>query len=280
VAPSLVSVDLSACRLTRIRAPSHSVIGDKALRRSFDPDAVKILLQLTGRARFDQAGVFVELGPRSAAVYDPVHTYALHNDSAVDQIILQVPRATCGDETLARLKRPFVLPSEEDSLVRIVYNLMQMASTEADRLDEFGCRRVGDSLIHLVRGLVTRDADNVPGRMAPLAALKERIVDYVDSRIGKGSLSLDDIARKMGCSRRYLHRAFETEDTTLERFVWERRLEASRKALLAPENDDRSISEIAFACGFNSSAHFSRAFKSRYGLVPREIREQRRVARH
>lgn len=278
--PKLVSIDLSACRLSRIRAATHSVVGDQAMRRSFDPDSVKILLQLSGRTRFEQEAVSVDLGPRSAVVYDPVHTYSLQNFSNVDQLILQVPRATCGDDTLARLVRPIVLPSEENSLVRIVYSLMQMASNEADRLDEFGCRRVGDSLIQLVRGLVSSDVDDMPGRMTPLAALHERIVEYIDSHIAQSDLSLDAIARQMGCSRRYLHRAFENEDITLERFIWERRLEASRKALTSPETASQSISEIAFACGFNSSAHFSRAFKSRYGIAPRELREETRAALH
>ena len=58
---------------------------------------------------------------------------------------------------------------------------------------------------------------------------------------------------------------------TLERFVWDRRLERSREALLA--SADVSISEIAFACGFNSSAHFSRAFKAKYEVAPRELRD-------
>jgi len=277
--PRLESIDLSACRLTHIRAPAHAVVSDKTLRRSFDPDAVKILLQLAGRTRFEQEAIVVALGPRSAVVYDPVRAYALQNVSAVDQIILQVPRATCGDETLARLRRPLAPPSEEDGLVRIVFNLMRTVSNEADKLDDFGCRRVGDSLIQLVRGLVTRGAADLPDRMTPLTTLKQRILDYVDSHIGKSGLSLEDIARNMGCSRRYLHRAFENEDSTLERFVWERRLRASRKALLSQDNGGQSISEIAFACGFNSSAHFSRAFKSRFGVAPRELREQARAAR-
>ena len=37
-----------------------------------------------------------------------------------------------------------------------------------------------------------------------------------------------------------------------------------------------SVSEIAFAWGFNSSAHFCRVFKAQYGVAPREF--QRREA--
>jgi AraC-like DNA-binding protein len=33
-----------------------------------------------------------------------------------------------------------------------------------------------------------------------------------------------------------------------------------------------SICEIAFSRGFNDSAHFSRSFKDRFGVSPREFR--------
>lgn len=272
--PKLVSVDLGACRLSEIKARPHLVVADRLSRRSFDPDAIKILMQLSGRSRFEQQSVTVELGPHNAIIYDPVRTYSLQNLSDVDQLILQVPRSTFGDDTLARLTAPVPLPGEDDSMTRIVSGLMQMAIGEAARLDEAGCRRVGESLIQLVNGLIRGKPATPEFRRAPLEALRERIVAYVDANLAQSDLSAEDIARHMGCSRRYLHRAFEGENTTLERFIWDRRLERSKEALTAPGNGFVSISEVAFACGFNSSAHFSRAFRGRYGLSPRDMREK------
>ena len=74
-------------------------------------DAVKILMQLSGRSRFEQQSIAVDLGPRSAIIYDPVRRYSLQNLSDVDQLILQVPRSTFGDDTLARLASPLSLPA-------------------------------------------------------------------------------------------------------------------------------------------------------------------------
>ena len=41
-----------------------------------------------------------------------------------------------------------------------------------------------------------------------------------------------------------------------------------------PGATHRSVSEIAFAWGFNSSAHFCRLFKSHYGVSPSEFRRR------
>lgn len=122
-----------------------------------------------------------------------------------------------------------------------------------------------------MNGLICSKPQPVDQRRSPLEALRERIVAYIDANLSRSDLSADEIARHMGCSRRYLHRAFEGEDITLERFVWDRRLERSREALMA--GNGVSISEIAFASGFNSSAHFSRAFKAKYEVSPRELRD-------
>jgi AraC-like DNA-binding protein len=39
-----------------------------------------------------------------------------------------------------------------------------------------------------------------------------------------------------------------------------------------------SISEICFRWGFNGSAHFSRSFKERYGVSPRDYRKGQAAA--
>lgn len=278
--PRLVSVRLGACRLSEIKADAHLVVNDRAFWRSFDPDAVKILVQRSGRSRFEQQSVAVELGPRSVIIYDPVRTYSLLNFNDVEQLILQVPRSTFEDAALTRLAAPISLSADDGSLKRIVSGLMEMAIAETQRLDEAGCRRVGDSLAQLVGGLIRGKPAAPEFRRSPLQALRERIVDYVDGNLARSGLSAEEIAQHMGCSRRYLHKAFEGEGLTMERFIWDRRLERSKEALTSPGKATASISEIAFACGFNSSAHFSRAFKARYGVAPRELREKLHGALH
>ena len=44
---------------------------------------------------------------------------------------------------------------------------------------------------------------------------------------------------------------------------------AARKLL---EKGDNNISDIAYACGFNTLSHFNKLFKKTYGMTPSEYR--------
>ncbi|WP_277811293.1 helix-turn-helix transcriptional regulator [Chromohalobacter canadensis] len=55
----------------------------------------------------------------------------------------------------------------------------------------------------------------------------------------------------------------------------ERRLQ---RACMLMQDTHRPLTEIAQACGFHDSAHFSRAFRARHALSPREWRQRRQSA--
>ncbi|MCK0745269.1 helix-turn-helix transcriptional regulator [Chromohalobacter nigrandesensis] len=55
----------------------------------------------------------------------------------------------------------------------------------------------------------------------------------------------------------------------------ERRLQ---RACALMQDPHRPLTEIAQACGFHDSAHFSRAFRARHALSPREWRQRRQSA--
>jgi AraC-like DNA-binding protein len=54
------------------------------------------------------------------------------------------------------------------------------------------------------------------------------------------------------------------------RYVWESRLMLAADMLRRGDKGRVQISDIAYRCGFSTPAHFSRAFKHRYGVSPRE----------
>jgi AraC family transcriptional regulator, positive regulator of tynA and feaB len=52
------------------------------------------------------------------------------------------------------------------------------------------------------------------------------------------------------------------------------RLARCSKELLNPVCNGLSIEQIAYRNGFNDAAHFSKSFRARYGVSPREYRKR------
>jgi AraC-like DNA-binding protein len=73
------------------------------------------------------------------------------------------------------------------------------------------------------------------------------------------------VAEELGVSVRTLARAFAMHGTTFDRSLWNCRLEAAYEALLSgPAN----ITEVALRHGFSDSSHFTRRFRTRFGVTP------------
>jgi AraC-like DNA-binding protein len=80
------------------------------------------------------------------------------------------------------------------------------------------------------------------------------------------------IARKNDISLRYLHQLFRQMDVTASEWLRLRRLQRCYDLLASPEYTTRSITEIAYSMGFNSSSHFSNLFRAQFGVRPSDIR--------
>lgn len=75
-----------------------------------------------------------------------------------------------------------------------------------------------------------------------------------------------EVASTLGISARQLERLFDRHlGTSPKRYATELRLNRARNLIV---QTDASVAEIAMACGFTSTSHFSRAFRARYGISP------------
>jgi AraC-like DNA-binding protein len=101
-----------------------------------------------------------------------------------------------------------------------------------------------------------------------------RIVNYIEAHLGDPDLTPMRVAEACKMTPRYLHHLFSHESETVARYILRRRLEECSRALTIPSQRGRTVTAIAFDYGFNSPTHFGRVFRARYGMTPREFREQ------
>ncbi len=98
----------------------------------------------------------------------------------------------------------------------------------------------------------------------------KKVCDYIDQNLDK-EISLEEMADYSSVSPFYLSKLFKDEKgVTFINFITDKRLDKSRELL---SKSDLSIKEITAQIGYNDQNYFSRIFKNKFGLSPKEYRQ-------
>ncbi|WP_249310558.1 AraC family transcriptional regulator [Bacillus sp. FJAT-49736] len=85
-------------------------------------------------------------------------------------------------------------------------------------------------------------------------------------------LSLDSVANSFNISKYYFHRLFSAMmGCSLNQYILSRRLNSSVKLI---QNENLSLTDIAYQLNFGTPSSFTRAFKRKYGIAPSSLREK------
>lgn len=106
------------------------------------------------------------------------------------------------------------------------------------------------------------------GLVARVGTTNAAILDAVEAMENHVAdpLTLAQLAMISGVSARQLNRVFsQIQRQPVMRYYRELRLDKARNLL---RNSPMPITEIALACGFANSSHFSTAYSAKYGLAP------------
>lgn len=267
----LLHGNLGHLKLCKLSASSHRVERTPELIKHDDRGFLKVVVQLEGCARLDQNGRSTALTPGSWSIYDTARPYTIANTSAVEQFLVLVPREqvlTPEVDADATLVRQY---SARTGIGRLACEQMRAAFAELPTGGSQSADSFAESIARLIRDSLLERA----GQASPLSvkeALRDLIKAYIARNLSDPRLSVDQLAAAFNCTKRNLHKTFGDEETTICNYIWQLRLERCRSDLANPALSARSITEIAYAWGFNSSTHFSRAFKEAYGESPRAYR--------
>jgi AraC family transcriptional regulator, positive regulator of tynA and feaB len=120
------------------------------------------------------------------------------------------------------------------------------------------------------------------GRVEPAAAppsararALERVQTHVLANLADPELAIASIAEALRVSPRYVHGAFEGTGWTAKRWIRHRRLVECRKAIRSEAPVPRTLTEIALDWGFGDPSHFTRSYKSTFGVSPSADRRAR-----
>lgn len=136
--------------------------------------------------------------------------------------------------------------------------------------------RLNTVLVDLVGGLLAHalGADAVTALPAEARDrhLVRRVRAHIERWLHDPELTPGTVAAAHHVSLRRLHRLFEGEDVTVAGLIRARRLERARRDLADPALHGTPVHAIAARCGFAALPHFSRAFRTAYGIAPSDYR--------
>lgn len=121
-----------------------------------------------------------------------------------------------------------------------------------------------------------RSSDKSASRLKVLH--RQRISRFVRDNLWDSCMDANAISRGVNLSLRHVYELYSDDDQPLMKSVWKERLALCRRDLAEPRLQAKTVGEIAYTWGFSNVSHFSRVFKTEFGVGPREFRKGVRCA--
>ena len=268
---AISSWDLLDTRFVQISADAHRASFDQSRISKSDREFVLLSVLHEGEAKIFQDDREMTLFPGDIAIYDMSKPYQFVITKSFVQTVVRLHRDDLArrvphlhDFTAHRIAGDKGVGRIASAHIREVYDQLDSVGPES-------ARAVQVNLLNIIAYALSG-----PER-GPSAFLREhhqyllrRIHWFVEENLFDENLSCEGVAAALGISERYLRKVCSTSGYSLSERILNRRLEeASRR--LSHQNAVRTpITSIAYDCGFKDAAHFSRAFKAKFGMTPRD----------
>ncbi len=249
------------------RTPGH-------IARATD-DYFLVNIQTLGTGVVRQDGRDAVLAPGDFALYDSTRPYELVFAGEFEQFVLKLPGKRLRGVLRDAEKLTATTVSGSAGAGRLLGEMTKALWTGAGAMQPASAWSVTNGVVNvLVAGLQTLPDARRPGLTNLTDYHLAQIKRLIAEQLSDPGLSVSSVASDLGLSVGHVHRIFKNEPTSLTRYIWERRLDACSSDLLDPRLAGRAVGDIAYSRGFSDAAHFSRAFKERFGCSPREWRHR------
>jgi AraC-like DNA-binding protein len=230
----------------------------------------KIILHIiqSGICNLQQRNAHISLKPGDMVVCSSDERYRFDMASEHQVLVVEMQRDAIADRCPQLDDRIATLISGERAATRLLYNyLLSLWREGASNFDA----NMGEAYSGILKEMFARSLDvSSDAQTASRNALVNRMKGIVEARLHDCTLSTTVLAQELGVSSRTLQNAMAEFGATPVTYIAERRLQMAAQMLATDHR--RSITDIAYACGFSDSAYFSRRFNACFGMTPSQYR--------
>ncbi|MBE7201291.1 MAG: helix-turn-helix domain-containing protein [Parafilimonas terrae] len=273
LAPDLVFAASRRVALSKHGAILHTVSNPIGVERTAhharadgrDDIAVVVLLQGTGYLEQGNNGGLLTAG--DVAFHTMDQAFAIGSRDSYEEIRFQVPRATF----LAQVGNPHAFAGRKlraTPLTGLFTGYLRAFSESVSGLSQAEAGIATEGILHLLRALADGQGERTDEDLS-VEAVRALALAHIERRLHDPAFGPESLPAALRVSRSRLYAAF-TGDEGVAAKIRDARLDRAYRRLATFGGGVR-VASVMTSCGFTDAAVFSRAFRRRFGLAPRDL---------
>lgn len=272
------TLQLGELQVSTMSIPHLEIVRTAKAIRQHDPEAYQICYFLHQEGTFSLVGGDTALHAGDLVVMDSSHPYhgdvhPVQGDSS--HVTVQLPRRLMPlpDKTVQQILGTPI--DGRRGMGGVFTRWLADLNARADEFTPADLPTLTSITLDLLASAITghQDAEETLSPEARRRALRVRITAFIEQHLDDQDMTPQTVADAHHISLRHLQHLLAEDDTSPAAWIRHRRLERCRHDLADPRLSTRPIHIIAARWGFTNPMHFSRLFRSAYGIPPRAYRD-------
>ncbi len=239
--------------------------------RGSEQDYITLHLPFSGSERGHLGDQTHLMDPDHITLADWAHPFSTVSES-VDKLGVIIPRSRVPKAALMYKRRPAIRWGLETPTGRLFAGALTSIWQQLPNVNPAEGQDLTNAMLGLLDGMIGSAFDGSTPAVGEeanrhlLAAMKSYLIRHHDDP----ELGPDQLAEAFSCSRATVYRLF-SEENGVKTYLRMQRLQRCFETIKSGRSSKQDITAMWSRYGFNSAAHFRRAFQQAFGLTPREL---------
>jgi AraC-like DNA-binding protein len=265
---TMANSSISDIQFSSVNSVAQHVWRTRSKISKSDRDFFLLSLQTSGSGRLTQDGRTALLQPGDFALYDTTRPYDLRFEDNFGQLVLRLPRSIVTGRLVEAENLTALRVMGNKGAGMLASHFLRQLHSQIEQIDALSVARLHASAVDLLATALAEQGGAHAKISESQSLLRRRIGVFIDANLSNPRLNCEMIAAAHSISERYLRKIFETSSMSVSEWIWSRRLDQAKQDLIDPLRAHISITAIGYDVGFKDAAHFSRAFKAKFGDTP------------